>query len=102
MRLTTRPLCICPADHRTILVVRIQNIVRDIKVGMLSRVVLVLFHLTLCRMNLGHRIQTRPAGSRLLQPQDPKHAIKLFPGGAVFLSMRSKNARQGKRDHRSA
>ncbi len=56
MRLTTRPLCICPADHRSILIVRIQNIVRDIKIGMLSRVVLVLFYLSLCRMNLRHRI----------------------------------------------
>ncbi len=101
MRLTTGAFGICAADHRSILVVGIQNVVRDIKIGMVSRITLMLLHLLLSRMHLRHGIETGLARRGLLHSEYRKHAVELFTCAAALLGPGTDDADRDNRHRRS-
>ncbi len=102
MRPMADPLGVCSADYFPILVIGVQNVARDIQIGMLPRIVFVLFYLLLSRMNLRHRINAGRARRSLLLAQYRQYAIELLPGDTVLLTSRFREAQEYGRDQSDA
>ena len=100
MRLATNPVRIGSTDHGTVLKVRIQNIVRDIEIGMTAGIVLVVLDLLLRRVDLRHRVEACPTCRRLLHPQHRQDAVKPLMGCRLVLRLRpDRTKRHGHDQH---
>ena len=85
MSLATHPIRIRSADHGAVLKIGVQNIVRDVEIGMTAGIVLVILDLLLGGVDLRHRVKACPACRSLLNPQDRQNAVEPLMGCGLVL-----------------